>query len=93
MKIESCLTQTFCRLMLTALPVACLATVLCLADCVAEEAAKAEIPAWAKVSKEQIAAAQKLGIPVAFANRVGVKLVLVPSGEFLMGSAEDEVGR
>jgi formylglycine-generating enzyme required for sulfatase activity len=34
-----------------------------------------------------------LGIPVAFANHVGVKFVLVPRGEFMMGSPDDEVGR
>ena len=53
----------------------------------------AKIPAWAKVSKEQIAEAKKLGIPVAFANSAGVKFVLVPAGEFMMGSGDDEVGR
>ena len=48
---------------------------------------------WAKVSKEQIAAAKKLGVPVAFENAVGVKFVLVPAGEFMMGSPGDEEGR
>jgi len=55
--------------------------------------AEVEIPAWAKVSKEQIAEAKKLGVPVAFENSVGMKFVLAPSGQFMMGSAEDEVGR
>ena len=50
-------------------------------------------PSWAKVSKEQIAAANKLGIPVAFANAVGIKFVLIPAGQFMMGSADGEVGR
>ena len=59
---------------------------------VAATAASA-IPSWAKVSKEQIAEARKLGVPVAFANAVGVKFVLVPAGEFMMGSADNETGR
>ena len=37
--------------------------------------------------------AEKLSVPVAFANKAGVKFVLIPAGEFLMGSAEDEPGR
>ncbi|MDP6545086.1 MAG: formylglycine-generating enzyme family protein [Phycisphaerae bacterium] len=55
--------------------------------------AASKIPSWAKVSKAQVAEAKKLGIPVAFENAVGVKFVLVPAGEFMMGSADDEVGR
>jgi len=55
--------------------------------------ATAKIPAWAKVSKEQLAEAKKLGIPVAFANSTGVKFVLIPAGEFMMGSGDDEPGR
>ena len=54
---------------------------------------KAKIPSWAKVSKEQLAEAKKLGVPVAFANALGVKFVLVPAGEFMMGSGDNEVGR
>ena len=54
---------------------------------------QAEIPSWAKVSKEQIAAAKKLGIPVAFANSIGMKFVLAPAGSFMMGSPADEAGR
>ena len=54
---------------------------------------KTAIPAWAKVSKAQIAVAKKLDVPVAFANSIGIKFVLVPAGEFLMGSPEDEPGR
>ena len=50
-------------------------------------------PSWAKVSKEQLAEAKKLGVPVAFENAVGIKFVLVPAGEFMMGSADDEEGR
>ncbi len=54
---------------------------------------KTTTPAWAKVSKEQIAEAKKLGVPVAFVNSAGVKFVLVPAGEFMMGSGDDELGR
>ena len=88
MKIESYLP----RLTLTVLTMACLAVFCCSVVCVAAEN-NDEIPAWAKVSKEQIAEAKKLGVPVAFANHVGVKFVLAPKGEFMMGSADDEVGR
>ena len=52
-----------------------------------------EMPSWAKVSKEQIAGAGKLGIPVAFSNAIGMKFVLAPAGEFMMGSPEDEQDR
>lgn len=34
-----------------------------------------------------------MGVPVAFENKAGIKFVLAPAGEFLMGSAEDEPGR
>jgi len=54
---------------------------------------QAKIPSWAKVSKAQIDEAKSLGVPVAFANSAGIRFVLVPAGEFLMGSAEDEPGR
>jgi formylglycine-generating enzyme required for sulfatase activity len=50
-------------------------------------------PSWAKVSKEQLAEAKKLGVPVAFEDAIGIKFVLVPAGEFMMGSADDEEGR
>lgn len=59
----------------------------------AQPTSKTAIPAWAKVSKAQIDAAKALDVPVAFANSVGIKFVLVPAGEFLMGSPEDEPGR
>ena len=58
-----------------------------------QPAPQPKIPSWAKVSKEQIAEAKKLGVPVAFANSAGVKFVLIPAGEFMMGSPDDEVGR
>jgi formylglycine-generating enzyme required for sulfatase activity len=50
-------------------------------------------PSWAKVSREQLAEAKKLGVPVAFENAVGIKFVMVPAGAFMMGSADDEEGR
>jgi len=56
-------------------------------------AAQAKAPSWAKVSEVQLAEAKKLGVPVAFANAFGVKFVLVPAGEFMMGSPDNEVGR
>jgi formylglycine-generating enzyme required for sulfatase activity len=57
------------------------------------KAAPGAVPSWARVSKEQIAEAKKLGVPVAFANALGMKFVLVPRGKFMMGSPEDEQGR
>ncbi|MBL7133412.1 MAG: formylglycine-generating enzyme family protein [Phycisphaerae bacterium] len=53
---------------------------------------QSKVPSWAKVSKAQLAEAKKLGVPVAFANAAGVKFVLVPPGQFMMGSAVDEPG-
>jgi len=41
---------------------------------------------WARVSIEQIIAAKALGAPVAFENSVGMRFVLIPPGEFMMGS-------
>jgi formylglycine-generating enzyme len=40
---------------------------------------------WAKVSIEQIVAARAIGKPVAFENSVGMRFVLIPAGEFMMG--------
>ena len=55
----------------------------------------AEVPAWAKVSPEQVAAAKKLGVPVALENSVGMRFVLIPAGTFMMGSRDsaEEVAR
>ena len=64
------------------------------ADCHGQAApSQQEVPSWAKVSKEQIASAKKLGVPVAFSNPIGMKFVLAPPGEFMMGSPEDEQDR
>ncbi len=52
-----------------------------------------DVPAWAKVSKEQLLAAAKAGLPAAFENPMGMRFVLVPAGSFTMGSPEDEKGR
>jgi formylglycine-generating enzyme required for sulfatase activity len=46
-------------------------------------AAKAHQEAWAK----------HLGVPVEVTNSIGMKLVLIPPGEFLMGSTKDEIDR
>ena len=62
-------------------------------DAKSQSAKQAKLPSWAKVSKAQLAEAKKLGVPVAFANSAGVKFVLIPAGEFMMGSADDEPGR
>jgi formylglycine-generating enzyme required for sulfatase activity len=49
-----------------------------------------EIPSWAKVAPEQIAAAKKHGVPVAFENELRMRFVLVPAGTFVMGSRFQE---
>ena len=49
---------------------------------------KADISTWAKVSPAQMAAAKKLGVPVAFENSFGMRFVLIPPGEFMMGAKE-----
>jgi formylglycine-generating enzyme required for sulfatase activity len=46
------------------------------------------LPAWAKVSKAQVTEAEKLDVPVAFTNSIGVKFVLIPAGTFIMGSRD-----
>lgn len=51
-------------------------------------AAAAEAPSWAKVSREQVAAAEKLGVPVALENSIGMRFVLIPPGKFMMGSRD-----
>ena len=50
------------------------------------------VPAWARVSKEQIQAAAKAGVPVAkeidLGGGVTMKMVYIPPGSFMMGSEE-----
>jgi sulfatase modifying factor 1 len=55
-----------------------------------KEQPAADQPAAAQpqVSPEQQAAAEKLGLPVVITNSIGMKLVLIPAGEFIMGSKE-----
>ena len=48
---------------------------------------------WAKVSTEQIAAAEKSKVPVAVENSIGMRFVLIPAGRFTMGSPSAEKGR
>jgi len=43
---------------------------------------------WARVSIAQIKAAKSLGAPVAFENSIGMRFVLIPPGEFMMGSKD-----
>ncbi len=50
------------------------------------------IPAWARVSKEQVAVAEKLNVPVAVENALGMRFVLIPPGTFTMGSPAGEPG-
>ena len=55
------------------------------------------VPGWVRVGPAQIEAARELGLPVAIETSPGlhgaVKMVLIPPGEFMMGSPEGEVGR
>jgi len=43
------------------------------------------VPPWAHVAPEQIAEAEKYGVPVAFENALGMRFVLIPAGTFWMG--------
>lgn len=52
-----------------------------------------EVPPWASVAPEQIAAASECGLPVAFENELGMRFLLVPAGTYLMGSPAIEEGR
>ena len=62
-----------------------------------ESARPPEMPSDAKVSREQIEYAHKIGVPVTEEIRLGrgvvMKLVLIKPGTFLMGSPRDEKGR
>jgi sulfatase modifying factor 1 len=53
-----------------------------------EKKAPVDPMAWVKVSKEQVAAAKKLGVPVALTNSIGMRFVLIPAGTFKMGSQD-----
>ena len=75
----------------------CLATVMAasLAGCgPSAERADAD-PATVRLSPAQHEAAKAAGVPVEITNSIGMKLVLIPAGEFMMGSAEsaEEVAR
>lgn len=76
-----------------------LATLLVLSAC-GEDAPRSgparptqPVPAWAHVSDEQRTEAERVGVPVAFENSLGMQFVLIPSGTFRMGSPPDEQGR
>ncbi len=59
-----------------------------------QEQAIAETSATPRqVSPEQQAAAEKLGLPVVITNSIGVKLVLIPAGEFMMGAPQNNADR
>lgn len=47
----------------------------------------------AKAKEHQRAWAKFIGVPVEITNSIGMKLVLIPPGEFMMGSAQEEVDR
>ena len=44
-----------------------------------------------EAKQHQQAWADHLGVPVEFTNSIGMKMVLIPPGEFLMGSSEEEI--
>jgi formylglycine-generating enzyme len=48
-------------------------------------------PEQPAASQQQVA--QRSGLPVVVTNSLGMKLVLIPAGEFMMGSPDDEEGR
>jgi hypothetical protein len=47
----------------------------------------------AQAKQHQEAWAEHLGVPVEFENSIGMKFVLIPPGEFDMGSTEEEVAK
>jgi formylglycine-generating enzyme required for sulfatase activity len=49
--------------------------------------------AAAQAKQHQEAWAAYLGVPIESTNRLGMKLVLIPPGRFLMGTADGEPGR
>ena len=40
-----------------------------------------------RLAREQIAAAKKLGVPVAITNSIEMQMVLIPAGEYVMGTS------
>lgn len=50
-------------------------------------------PAWARVSERQLEEARRQNVPVAFENALGMRFVLIPAGDFMMGSLSNEDGR
>ncbi|NUQ64445.1 MAG: SUMF1/EgtB/PvdO family nonheme iron enzyme [Pirellulales bacterium] len=46
-----------------------------------------------KAKEHQAACANHLGVPVEITNSIGMKLVLIPAGEFDMGCTDEEVAR
>jgi hypothetical protein len=46
---------------------------------------ESDVPSWAKVSKRQMEEAKRVGVPVAYENRIGMRFVLIPAGTFQMG--------
>ena len=44
-----------------------------------------------EAKQHQQAWADHLGVPVEFTNSIGMKMVLIPPGEFMMGSSEEEI--
>jgi formylglycine-generating enzyme required for sulfatase activity len=59
-------------------------------DVALEPAPPTEVPEWARISREQLLEARRLGVPVAFENALGMRFVLVPGGTFEMGSSEGD---
>jgi len=57
-------------------------------EAVAEVRPKVDPSTWARVSPAQTAAARKLGVPVAFEDSAGIRFVLIPAGEFMMGAKQ-----
>jgi formylglycine-generating enzyme required for sulfatase activity len=47
----------------------------------------------AKAKEHQAAWAKHLGVPVETTNSIGVKLMLIPPGEFMAGSTQEEIAK
>jgi formylglycine-generating enzyme required for sulfatase activity len=42
-----------------------------------------------RLAREQTAAAKTFGLPAAITNSIGMQMVLIPAGEFVMGAPEE----
>jgi formylglycine-generating enzyme required for sulfatase activity len=76
----------------TVATIVCVGALLLLAACGQEHERRAAVPSWAHVNPLQVGAAQRRGWPVALENDLGMRFVLLPPGQFLMGPRSSDDG-